>query len=152
MTTDDIQSPRELYKKTEKILFALEKLKIKVENDKQDIADMMQEGELKETTHKSINTNEWDAEIDDEIRHKQKIRRREREMIRTSKLISRIERCLKIIKNDEYFSIIPMIYFEQMTCEDVADELCTSTSTIRRNKNRLLGELVVLIYGADALE
>lgn len=137
---------------TEKILYSFNKLKIKVEIDKEDIDDLIKEQENKESSHRKINANEWDSEIDDTIRHKQKIRNRERSMIRSEKLIKRVERCLEYLKKDEYYNILPCIYFNLMTVPDVADEIHCSPRTVSRHKSRLINELVVLLYGADALE
>lgn len=45
---------------------------------------------------------------------------------------------LKAVSGDEYYCIIPMIYNEGLTLEHIADRLDKDTSTIKRNKKRLL--------------
>ena len=168
MTNEDIQQikkcidevlnkkPKEqrinYFTSTEKILYSFNKLKIKIEIDKEDILDLIKEQQNKESTHKRCSPNEWDAEIDDTIRHKQKIRNRERSMIRTEKLIRRFERCLQQIKDDEYYDIIPCVYFDNKTLSEVAEGMYCSPRTISRHKTRLINDLIVLLYGADALE
>ena len=149
--------------KIEKVLYSMNMLKIGIEEDEYDIADLKVEKEVKETTHKILKNNNWDADIDDDIRHKQKIRRIERKILRDKQMIARIERRLerlkqeeasesKIKNRDDYYQIIPMIYFDRMTAEEVADRLGCSAMTISRYKKRLVEKLVILLNGADALE
>ena len=45
------QKPKDCFKATEKILYSLDKLRIKVETDRQDIQDMIKEKENKSTSH-----------------------------------------------------------------------------------------------------
>lgn len=62
-----------------------------------------------------------------------------------------IDDCLKEIEHDEYYKIIPKLYFERKTIERIAEELDTSTQTIYFNKKRLLHELSYLIVPLDKL-
>ena len=143
---------RGYYKNTEKILYSYQKLKVKVETDKQDIEDLKLEQANKKTVHKITNPDQSDPDVDDEIRHKQKIRNRERAMLRSIKMIEQVERALSLINNDEYYQIVKMLYFEHKTIEEAAGIMYCSPRTIARHRTRLVNELIILFYGADALE
>ena len=140
------------FRMTEKILYSLDKLKVKVETDKEDIRDMIIEKQNRSALH--VLRKPQGPDLDDDIRHRQKVRNRERAMLRTQKLIQRTERCLKQLEQDEWYNVIELIYLQQpgMTIEQVACEIHTSIATVYRQKKRLINELSILFYGADALD
>lgn len=67
----------------------------------------------------------------------------------TYKLIVIIEDTLKYIENDEYYLIIPMIYFEGKTQEQVAEFYNVDYKTISRNKKRLLSEIQTMLFSDE---
>ena len=69
----------------------------------------------------------------------------------TMKLVNIIEDALKDINADLYFEIIPMIYFEGMTREEVAEQFNTTVTTISRNKNRLVNKLKNRLFSDDVI-
>lgn len=69
----------------------------------------------------------------------------------TVKLVNIIEDALKDINADLYFEIIPMIYFEGMTREEVAEQFNTTVTTISRNKNRLVNKLKNRLFSDDVI-
>lgn len=69
----------------------------------------------------------------------------------TQKLVQKIESALSEISDDTYFEIIPMIYFKNMTREDIAEYFDTSTKTITRNKNRLINQLKIRLFSDDVI-
>lgn len=69
----------------------------------------------------------------------------------TQKLVSKIEDALEEIKSDIYYDIIPMVYFENRTREDIADHFNTSTKTITRNKNKLVNILKLRLFSDDVI-
>ena len=146
------QKKTDCYKATEKILYSLDKLKIKVETDRQDIADMIAEKESRTAAHALRKPG--GPELDDDIRHKQKVRNRERAMMRTEKLIHMVERSLDKIKDDDWYNIICYTYLvtPRMTVEEIAQKANCSVPTVFRQKKRLINEIAILLYGADALD
>ncbi len=68
------------------------------------------------------------------------------------KLSKVIENALKEIENDEYYSIIPMIYFKGEKREKIADFFDTTETTISRNKRRLLQKLATLIFADEVIK
>ena len=69
----------------------------------------------------------------------------------TRHLCKKIEIALDEIKNDIYYDIIPMIYFENRTREDIAEHFNTSTKTITRNKNKLVNQLKLRLFSDDVI-
>ena len=69
----------------------------------------------------------------------------------TKKIVHKIEQALDEIKDDLYFEIIPMIFFQNCTREYVADYFDTSTKTITRNKNRLVNQLKLRLFSDDVI-
>lgn len=69
-----------------------------------------------------------------------------------AKFASIVENALKEIEDDEYYSIIPMSYFEGETRETLAEFFDTTVTTISRNKTRLLHKLATLIFADDVVK
>ena len=66
---------------------------------------------------------------------------------RIQRIINVINKALKIIENDYYYSVIEDIYFENKTREQIAEKYNVDVKTINRNKNRLVNKLKIIIYG-----
>lgn len=69
----------------------------------------------------------------------------------TEKIVNIITDALQDLENDLYYEIIPMIYFEGKTREDVAGYFDTTVTTISRNKNRLVNKLKNRIFSDDVI-
>lgn len=67
------------------------------------------------------------------------------------KFIDIIDKALEEIEDDLYYDIIPMIYFEKATREEVAEYFDTTVTTISRNKKRLIEKLKLLIFADDVI-
>lgn len=69
----------------------------------------------------------------------------------TKKIVTIIADALYDLKDDVYYDIIPMIYFEGRSREDVAEYFDTTVTTISRNKNRLINKLKARIFSDDVI-
>lgn len=69
----------------------------------------------------------------------------------SKKYVEMIEKALKEIKDDEYYEIIPMRYFENQSREQVAEYFDVSTTTITRHQRELLERLSVLMFSDDVI-
>ena len=67
----------------------------------------------------------------------------------TYRLIVIVEEILKYIEKDEYYMIIPMVYFDGKTQEQVAEFYNVDYKTISRNKKRLLNEIKVMLFSDE---
>lgn len=69
----------------------------------------------------------------------------------TMKLVKQIEEALEEIRDDPYYDIIPMYYFEDETRENIALTLETTVRTVARNKRRLIDYLKVKLFSDSCI-
>lgn len=69
----------------------------------------------------------------------------------TQKLVEKINAALKTIEDDPYYEVIPMIYFEELTREAVAEYFDTTVTTVSRNKTRLVNKLKAMLFSDDVI-
>lgn len=67
------------------------------------------------------------------------------------KLVKRIDAALYDIKNDIYYDVIPLYYFDGNTREFVAEYFDTTVTTISRNKTRLINKLKVKLFSDEVI-
>ena len=64
--------------------------------------------------------------------------------------INTMERALEVIQDDAYYQTVVGRYIDNLPDEDVAKLIPCDTSTVWRNRKRLVQRLAVWLYGADA--
>lgn len=69
----------------------------------------------------------------------------------TKKLCDKIETAMMTIKDDYYYDVISLYYFDGMTREEVAEHFNTSETTISRNKKRLVDALSATLFSDDLI-
>lgn len=67
-------------------------------------------------------------------------------------VISLIEQGLESIKDDKYYSIIEMRYLDRVKIEEIAEKIGVDESTVKRNKNRLIDEISLVIFETEILK
>lgn len=72
--------------------------------------------------------------------------------IKTQKIIKIIDKALKTIKDDPYYQIIGLFYFEHKTRAEIAEIYNVDDKTISRNKKRLVKEIKYIIFSDDTIE
>lgn len=75
----------------------------------------------------------------------------EQHIYRTKVFIRYIDRVVKKLEKDEYYPIIKLKYFKGKSIEQIAEVMNKDTSTISRNKNRLINELRPLLLPNDVI-
>ena len=65
--------------------------------------------------------------------------------------IDALQGALRTVNEDEYYPVIPGRYFNNLPDDAVADELHCDTSTVWRNRKRLVQRMAVWLYGAEAV-
>lgn len=68
-----------------------------------------------------------------------------------NKFVEIVDNALKELYDDIYYDIIPMMYFEGKSREYIAEYFDTSTTTISRNKRRLIEKLKVMIFADNVI-
>ena len=76
----------------------------------------------------------------------------ERKIARDENEIKEIDTALSTILDDEYYPIIEMSFFQKMSEEDICNTLHCASTTLWRNKGRLIDIMNVSLYGADSNE
>lgn len=66
--------------------------------------------------------------------------------------INLIDYGLSSIEDEKYKEIIPLIYFEKLKMEDVAEKFSVDTSTIKRNRNKLVEIMSLSIFDSEILK
>lgn len=141
---------KEYFRETEKLLYNYPILKLKVEEDEKFLFNPDATAETEQRKSKDIirfsgTGGGHGLDID---RYTIGVKS---SMMRTRQEVKRIERALSTIKDDKYYEIIEMKYFQEMTMESMAAYFDCDEKTIRRNKNRLINRLKIMLFGADAL-
>lgn len=70
----------------------------------------------------------------------------------TVQVIALIDKCMDALKNDPYYKILEMRYFEGRTLEDIGIYFSCDHSTISRNKSRLVKELAMRIFPDEVIK
>lgn len=65
--------------------------------------------------------------------------------------VERMEKALSYIKGDRYYLSVEGRYFLEQDDEEIAQKLGCDTSTVWRNRKRLVQRVSIMLYGAQAL-
>lgn len=142
------------YKKTEMLLYNYHKFKEVISEKKEEIEEVKETG-IKKGSKSIVRFNGTTGvtsslEIEEEL-VEDKIDKIKESIMYTDKCIKSIDKALKKIKSDKYYSIIEKKYFENKTLEDIAYELECDVSTVSRNKNRLVNELSIILFSDEVI-
>ena len=144
------ESQRNYFKETERLLYSLPALKLKVAQDEEDLRNGLVSPP--EKSRDIVKPSQGGYRMyDPEAREERYIEQRKESMERTKKEIQRIERALETIQDDEYYDIIPLKYWDLVQPAQIAERLHCDERTFYRHKNRLVNKLKVVLFGADAL-
>ena len=142
---------RNYFKETERLLYSLPALKLKLAQDEEDMASGMLVPKERSKDIVCPTGSSSYGPHDPLSQAERYIAERKASMERTKKEIQRIERALETIQDDEYYDIIPLKYWDQLPPAEIAERLNCDERTFYRHKNRLINKLKVVLFGADAL-
>lgn len=142
---------------TIKLLYEYPKLKESIKDREEQIEDLKKYGiPSKSKSITSINMGTKREEEDEII--EDNINSLKQHIYRTKVVIRYIDRVLEKIKNDKYYDVIRLYYFEKKTLEQIAEYFdkkrnkdATSPETIRTNKTRLIYEIKTYLFPNDTL-
>lgn len=138
------------YKQTEARLYAYPTLLDNIKRYKLDIEDLKQE----KITAKSKDITSFSVDgirLTPEERQAGKILAVEIKLQRDQKEVDEIAAALDLIKADEYYTAIEMRYFENKPDGIIAIQIPCAERTVRRNRSRLVKQMALSFYGAEAL-
>lgn len=143
---------RKLYQETERRLRAYTTLKENIARYQKDIEDIRHEDMGRSADIIMYQTNSGMApERDLEELRRGKIFALTEKLHRDAANVKEMDVALDHVKADPYFRVITMTYFEHKPQEVVAEAVHCDKSTIWRNRKRLIREMSLVLYGADAI-
>ena len=144
------------FKKTEKLLFNYPRFKEVLKSKYDELEYIQNHGILKKSTSfVNVNTGLSKGQVNISNEYEKALNQIEKlqsSIYDIERYIKKIDLALLSIKDDPYYQIIPMKYFEGMTWEDIAIELYCDTKTAQRNKNRLVNIIQIRLFSDEYLE
>lgn len=145
---DNTKNP---FQKTEQLLYQRSKFIDAVTTKKERIEELKKYGlkrQSKSITKYGASSGEFKSEVE---KLEDKIQSIESTIHDTEEHIQTLDEALDKLKDDKFFKIIEMKYFDGMTHEEIGFEFEVDATTIGRNKTRLIKELAILLFPDDVL-
>ena len=155
MKTDrEIKTEKQLtpFQKTEKLLSELSLLKGAIDSKNMLIEDLKKEGISIQKRETRVNVQSSKVYLSELEKVENRIEKLQEEITRIENVVNMIERALDTIRNDKYYNIIEMKYFEDLTFENIAEKLNISVRTAKRHKNFMIRQLQIIIFSDDVLK
>jgi hypothetical protein len=144
------KAEKSAYQKTEQLLFNYLGFKRIVAERKQEIADLrkygvpgkssMSGGERVQSSRTNVGIVLPEDAVEDAVRTV------EASVQGTVQAIALIDKCMAALRNDPYYKVLEMRYFEGRTLEDIGIYFGCDHTTISRNKSRLVRELSMRLF------
>ncbi|MDD3049732.1 MAG: hypothetical protein PHR06_01150 [Candidatus Cloacimonetes bacterium] len=147
---DNKQSP---FQKTETLLYNYNNFQQAIDDKYKQIETIQCEGVSKKS-HSITSFNSSDGMRDNKLdseKAEEKIESIEQSIAVTKNLISIIDDAIEKLKNDPYYEVIRLKYFEGITREKLAEYFEVDVSTISRNKNRLINTLQIRLFSDEVV-
>lgn len=132
--------------KLEKYLYMYNHLKENIKMREQDILNLEKEDFQTAPAVHRINKSGLTLTVED--KRKMLAGKIKKDIERDKMLINKLNTALNGIKEDRYYKIIPLIYFDNFTIEQIEEKLYCNKTTIYRNKKRLIDKMIVIFFGA----
>lgn len=141
------------FQKTETLLYNYNNFMATIEDKYTQIRMIMDEGLSRRSNSVSSFSKQpsYDFKNDSE-KAEDKIEMLQQSIKNTQGYIDIIDAAIIKIKDDQYYEIITMKYFENKTREEIAEYFEKDASTISRNKNRLVKTLSIKLFSDDVLQ
>ena len=139
------------FQKTEKLLSELSLLKGAVDAKNMLISDLKKDGILIQKKEVGVNVQASKTYLSELEKIENRIESLEAEIKRIQNVIDMVERALNAIKNNKYFKIIELKYFDDMTFEYISEIMGISIVTAKRHKNIMIRQLQLILFSNDVL-
>ena len=153
-TDREIKTEKQLtpFQKTEKLLSELSLLKGAIDSKNMLIEDLKKEGISIQKKETGVNVQASKVYLSELEKVENKIEKLEEEIARIGNVVNMVERALDTIKNDKYYKIIEMKYFDELTFEHISEKLNISVITAKRYKNKMIRQLQLVIFSDDVIK
>ena len=145
------QSP---FQKTETLLFNYQNFKDVIKDKEAEIAELRQYGMRKRSTSiTSFSGNTGLIEVkSDAEKVEEKIEMVEFSIATTRNFIRIIDNAIDTLKDDPYYDLIRLRYFEGCSREEIAEHFDCDVKTVTRNKNRLINLLQIRLFSDEVIQ
>jgi len=144
------RSSRNAFKDTERRLYALPTLRQKLEDDRERLDEIKQYGP-RERSKSIARFTKSSVRLSPEEILEAVVTDMEATIAADEYEIERMEKALSIIADDEYAKTVTGRYIDGLTDDEIAEEIHCDSTTVWRNRKRLVQRLCVWFYGAQAL-
>ena len=134
MKTDrEIKTEKQLtpFQKTEKLLSELALLKGAIDSKNMLIEDLKKEGISIQKRETGVNVQSSKVYLSELEKVENRIEKLQKEIVRIENVVNMVERALGTIRNNKYYDIIEMKYFDDLTFEHISEKLNISVITAR---------------------
>lgn len=147
---DNTKTP---FQKTEQLLYNYDSFKKVIEEKQQEIEQIKEHGLPQKS--KSITAfvgGDGLRDIKSEMEAvSDRIAEIEKSIHVTQRFIDVVDNALNLIRDNAYYDIIPLKYFQGKTYEEIADHFDKDISTISRNRNKLINELKIKLFSDEVI-
>lgn len=150
LLVDGKQTP---FQKTETLLFNYNNFQSAIKEKEEQIEELKKYGLNKKSNSVTCyNSNGGGIEVKSEQdKVDERIESLEASMRSTKMFIRIIDDALDGLKDDPYYELIPMRYFEKCTREEIADHFDCDVRTTNRQKNRLVNRLAIVLFSDEVI-
>ena len=155
MKTDrEIKTEKQLtpFQKTEKLLSELSLLKGAIDSKNMRIEDLKKEGISIQKRETGVNVQSSKVYLSELEKVENRIEKLQEEITRIENVVNMVERALGTIRNNKYYDIIEMKYFDDLTFEHISEKLDISVITAKRYKNKMIRQLQLVIFSDDVIK
>ena len=155
MKTDrEIKTEKQLtpFQKTEKLLSELALLKGAIDSKNMLIEDLKKEGISIQKRETGVNVQSSKVYLSELEKVENRIEKLQKEIVRIENVVNMVERALGTIRNNKYYDIIEMKYFDDLTFEHISEKLNISVITAKRYKNKMIRQLQLVIFSDDVIK
>ena len=150
----EIKTEKQLtpFQKTEKLLSELSLLKGAIDSKNMLIEDLKKEGISIQKKETGVNVQSSKVYLSELEKVENRIENLQEEITRIENVVNMVERALGTIRNNKYYDIIEMKYFDDLTFENISEKLDISVITAKRYKNKMIRQLQLVIFSDDVIK
>ncbi len=141
------------FQKVEMLLYNYDSFKDVIKDKEEQIEEIKAVGIRKKSGSIIKYTGDIKTDVrDDFSKAEEQILAIENSIVITKNFIKIADKALDKLKDEQYFDILDMKYFQNMSHEQIANELNVDVSTVYRHKNKLIGKLQVILFSDEVIE
>jgi DNA-directed RNA polymerase specialized sigma24 family protein len=144
------RAPIDAYRATERRLYALPALAIRIQNAKEKLQDLRENG-LHERSKDFIRFHRSGRRQTPDDICNMLIMDIEASIAADEEEIETVKNALVQIESDPYYPAVKGRYMENQSDKEIAEQLYCDERTVRRHRSRLVQIVAIQLYGADAV-